>query len=113
MRLKKNLVNKLKLSYLVAPYEKILVEMDPTETLLKYMFKSSRGVLNLTDKQKADLNSDINYLKQLRKWESFREKKIIYDINNQYEFSKKLFMLPDAQQKIYFDKLMEEVFNDL
>lgn len=113
MRIEKDLVNKLKLSYLMDSYEKILLEIDATKILLRYVFNSVKGVIKLTEKQKEDLNSDIRYLKQINKWDQYREKKILHEINENYEFYRKLSMLPEETQKIYFDKLMEETFSDL
>ena len=104
--------DKLKLTYLQYDYEGLIVESDPTISLLRYIYLLSINRIKLADGQISDLLSDISTVKYLNLWDYNREKSTIENLGNRYSFHEQLKKLQDAEIQRYYKNIIDEgVFN--
>lgn len=98
----------LNLTYIQADYERILFDMSATEMLLKYMHLVATKKIKISEKQKQDLLEDIEITKRLGFWDYKKEKSILAELNKKSMFYKELFKLPEAEQFLYFKRILDD-----
>ena len=105
----KNLAAELNLTYIQADYERILFnERLATEMLLSYLHKVATGRIKLSEQQKQDLLEDINTVKKYGSYDYTKEKSILAELNKKSMFYKELFKLPEAEQFLYFKRILDD-----
>ena len=95
-------------SYCKWEYEKELIDIDCTKTLLEIVYRLSVNKIKLSAHQIEGLLEDINILKSLDLWDYDREAKLINEIHKKHEFMDQLKKLPEADIKRYFRDLEKE-----
>ncbi len=101
------LLEHLKLSY-ADDVNKLLIEIDPTKYLLRYMYMLSNGSLRLSEEQRQALIDDIYSIKKLNKWDVSREKHLLEQFQKRDKFITGLDALPLGERYKYLDQLRKE-----